>query len=87
MAPMGSIRGTMPQDIVLIFMCPCVIAPTAAKMEKRIVARFTDITPVPTGILQGETASLAPKFHAIKNDSAKPIISRTEFASKNKTFL
>jgi hypothetical protein len=36
MAPMGSIRGTMPQDIVLIFMGPWVIAPTAAKMEKEL---------------------------------------------------
>jgi hypothetical protein len=73
--------------MVLMFMCPCVIAPTAAKTEKRRVARFTDITPVPTGILQGEAASLAPKFHAIKKDSTKPSINRTEFASKYKTLL
>ena len=53
------------------------MAPTAAKTEKRSVALLGEITHAPTAVSHGVAASFAPKFHAMKNESAKPTINST----------
>jgi len=50
------------------------MVPIAVKIEKRIMERFIDITPVPTGVPHGEAASLAPRFHAMKNNNANRLL-------------
>jgi hypothetical protein len=81
MAPRGSIRGITPLDMVLIFIYPWIRAPIAVKIEKRSMERFMEITPAPTGVLHGEAASLAPRFHAIKNNNTRPNINKTWFST------
>jgi hypothetical protein len=81
MAPYGSITGTMPFDIVVIFMCPWERAPIAEKKAKRSIAFLGVITLAPTAVSQGVAASFAPKFHAIKKDRTKPIINRIWFST------
>jgi hypothetical protein len=71
--------------MVLIFIYPWLIAPTAAKTEKRSTALFGEITPAPTAVSHGVAASFAPKFHAMKNESAKPTINSTELDSTVRT--
>ena len=71
----------MPLDIVLIFICPWARAPIAVKKEKRSVALFGEITLAPTAVSHGVAASFAPKFHAMKKDSAKPIINNIWFST------
>ena len=59
-------------------MYPWLIAPIAAKIEKRRVACLGEITRAPTAVSQGVAASFAPRFQAMKKERDKPTTNRTE---------